>query len=78
MIKFILVMQLCYSATQVCIPPIQAGQYFNSHKECSLVGYRTGHDIILNREDKEVNDTRAFVKFWCIEKKIENEKKVDT
>jgi len=77
MLKFILVLQLCYSTTQVCIPPIQTGTLFNTHKECSLMGYKTGFDIISNKSDEEVNTTRAYIKFWCLEQKVKDEKKIE-
>jgi hypothetical protein len=42
MIKFVLVMQMCFTLTQTCLPPIKSVELYDTHKDCSLAGYKEG------------------------------------
>jgi len=78
MTKFLLIFQMCYSITGTCLPPVQE-QIYNSHRECSLNGYYKAHEFIVAMPEKQIEDRRAIITFWCEPHKIEkNEKKIDT
>jgi hypothetical protein len=72
MIKFVLVMQMCFTLSQTCVQPIRYTDLFDTHKECSLLGYKNAYAIIENRPDYEVNEQKAMITFWCLEEKVEN------
>tara|TARA_B100000029_G_C17273951_1_gene850888 strand:- start:51 stop:272 length:222 start_codon:yes stop_codon:yes gene_type:complete len=67
MIKFVLMMQMCFTLTQTCLPPIKSVELYDTHKDCSLAGYKNGYAIIESRPDYEVNKQKAMITFWCIE-----------
>ena len=78
MIKFLLVFQMCYSVSQICLPPMNEKVY-ETHRECALNGYYKAHEFIAQMPKEQVEDNRTFIKFWCLPKKEveENEKKIN-
>ena len=76
--KFILILQMCYAAQNMCIPPMELKIIYPSHKECALAGYKQSGSLIQEMDSKLVNDNKILIKFWCLEKKVVNEKKIDT
>ena len=80
MLKFILVLQLCYGATGVCFTPLTSPEYiFDDYKSCTLKGYEQG-SIFIEKLDDTVMITRPMVRFWCEEKTIKKneEEKINT
>ena len=78
MVKFILILQMCYAIQNMCIPPMEIATIYSSHKECALAGYKRAGFLIEEIDSKLINDNKILIKFWCLEKKVENEKKIDT
>ena len=76
--KFILILQLCYAAQNMCLPPMELKSVYPSHKECAIAGYKQAGSFIEAMDSKLVNDNKMLIKFWCLEKKVKNEKKIDT
>ena len=76
--KFILILQMCYAAQNMCIPPMELTIIYPSHKECALAGYQQAGSLIKEMDSKLVNDNKILIKFWCLEKKVVDEKKIDT
>ena len=76
--KFILILQMCYAVQSTCIPPMEITTIYPSHKECALAGYKQSGSLIQEIDSKLVNDNKILIKFWCLEKKVVNEKKIDT
>ena len=72
MIKFALVLQMCFTLSQTCVQPIRYTDLFDTHKECSLAGYKNAYAIIESKPDYEVNKQRPMVTFWCLEEEVEN------
>ena len=75
--KFILILQMCYAIQNTCIPPMEITTIYPSHKECALAGYKQAGFIIQEMDFKLVNDNKILIKFWCLEKKVVDEKKID-
>jgi len=78
MVKFILILQMCYATQNMCLPPMELTTIYSSYKECGLAGYNQSSSIIQEMDSKLINDNKILIKFWCLEKKVENEKKIDT
>jgi len=72
MIKFALVFQMCFTLTQTCLSPIKSVELYDTHKDCSLAGYKNAYIIIESRPNSEVNKQKAMITFWCLEEKVEN------
>jgi len=72
MIKFALVLQMCFTLSQTCVQPIRYTDLFDTHKECSLAGYKNAYAIIESRPDYEVNKQKAMITFWCLEEKVKD------
>ena len=76
MIKFLLIFQMCYQASGMCVLPMQEKTY-DTFRECSLVGYTKAHELILSLPEEKVNQYQTIIKFWCESRKIkEDEKKI--
>jgi len=74
MIKFLLVIQMCYQASGMCLPPMEEKVY-NTFRECSLTGYTKAHKFILALPEEKVNQYQTIIKFWCETQKPEKTKK---
>ena len=44
--KFILILQMCYAAHNMCVPPMELTTIYPSHKECAIAGYKRSGSII--------------------------------
>jgi len=76
MLKFLLVFQMCYQASNMCLPPMEEKVY-DTFRECSLIGYTKAHKFILALPEEKVNQYQTIIKFWCESRKIkEDEKKI--
>lgn len=72
MIKFILVLQLCFVGAD-CYPPITNEELvFDKWNACAIAGYEKSI-IIMNELDK-IEQDKPLVRFWCSE---QHEKKTD-
>jgi len=65
--KYVLVMYVCSILTQSCengsIPSLE----FQTHKDCSLMGYKLAYMGVYEMEDKRVNLEKIAIKFECRE-----------
>ena len=75
--KFILILQMCYATQNMCLPPMELPTIYPSYKECGLAGYKQAGSLIQEMDSKLVNDNKILIKFWCLEKKVVDEKKID-
>jgi len=73
-IKFLLVIQMCYQASGMCLPPMEEKVY-NTFRECSLTGYTKAHKFILALPEEKVNQYQTIIKFWWEPQKPEKTKK---
>jgi len=67
MIKFMLIMQMCSLVEKECLPPIKSTEVFNSHYECSRVGYIRALKIIDEIGEDLVNQVKIQAHFTCKE-----------
>ena len=67
MIKFMLIMQMCSLVEKECLPPIKSTEVFNSHYECSRVGYIRAVNIMDEIGEELVNKARIQAHFTCKE-----------
>ena len=74
MLKFLLVFQMCYQASNMCLPPMEEKVY-DTFRECSLTGYTKAHKFILALPEEKVNQYQTIIKFWCESQKPEKTKK---
>jgi len=72
--KFLLVIQMCYQASGMCLPPMEEKVY-DTFRECSLTGYIKAHEFILALPEEKVNQYQTIIKFWCKTQKPEKTKK---
>jgi len=68
MIKFILVLKVCYAVAQFCGPGIESTVTYDSFYDCGVAGYKYAGEIIESLPPEQVNQTQTFIKFYCFEK----------
>ena len=78
MLKFILVIQLCYGATGVCFSPLTNADFiYDDYKSCILQGYEQGAKFISELDDQSMK-SKPLIRFWCEEKVINEKEKINT
>ena len=66
--KFILVLQICLSIAQTCMPPIKADNIlYDSWYDCGKAGYKSAYEILDKLTKVEVNKAKTMIQFRCIE-----------
>ena len=75
MLKFVLVIQMCYAMQGVCNLPMPSDVKYETHKICALEGYKKAGELIGELDSDLVNKNRILFKFWCIEQKKEDDVK---
>jgi len=78
MLEFVLVIQMCYAMQGVCNLPMPSDVKYETHQKCALEGYRKAGEMISELDAGLVNKNRILFKFWCIEQKDDEEKKINT
>ena len=71
MIKYLLVIKICYAVAQFCGPPLESNVLYDSFRSCALEGYTKAHEIILAFPPVQVEATQTLVKFYCIQKEMD-------
>jgi hypothetical protein len=66
MFKYALIFSICSMMNQNCIDHTQR-LYFKTHYECLEAGYKTGDKIVKSLNPKEVNESKLYVTFGCLE-----------
>ena len=75
MFKYALIFSICSMIDQNCIENSQR-LYFKTHYECLEAGYKTGNEIVKSLNPKEVNESKLYVTFSCLELEDHEEKKI--
>ena len=75
MLKFVLVIQMCYAMQGVCNLPMPSDVKYETHQICALEGYKKAGELIGELDSDLVNKNRILFKFWCIEQKKEDDVK---
>ena len=71
MIKYLLVIKICYAIAQFCGPGLESNILYDNFRDCALEGYTKSHEIILSMPPVQVESTQTIIKFYCIEKETE-------
>ena len=66
--KFILVLQICSSIAQSCMPPIKADNIlYDSWYDCGKAGYKSAYEILDKLTKVDVNKAKTMIQFRCVE-----------
>ena len=63
--KFVLALILCSQTQQICMPPHQWPELFNSQYDCLMFGYKESEKKMKEIGREEVNKHNIYVKFYC-------------
>jgi hypothetical protein len=63
--KFVLALILCSQTQQICMPPHQWPELFNSQYDCLMFGYKESEKKMKEIGRKEVNEHSMFIRFTC-------------
>ena len=63
--KFVLALILCSQTQQICMPPHQWPELFNSQYDCLMFGYKESEKKLREIGREEVNKDNIYVKFYC-------------
>lgn len=69
--KFALVIYICSSLHQVCMPELKAGK-FDSLYDCGIAGYEKAGKVLRNINREDFNKEQLLVSFICSEIKNDN------
>ena len=69
--KFALVIYICSSLHQVCMPELKAGE-FDSLYDCGIAGYEKAANVLKNINREDFNKEQLLVSFICAEVKNDN------
>jgi hypothetical protein len=64
-LKFVLALILCSQTQQICMPPHQWPELFNSQYDCLMFGYKESQKKMKEIGRKEVNEHNMFIRFTC-------------
>ena len=68
--KFILTLILCSQTQQICMPPYQWTDLFNSQYDCLMFGYEESQKKMKEIGREEVNKHNIYVKFYCTPQEV--------
>ena len=68
--KFILTLILCSQTQQICMPPYQWSDLFNSQHDCLMFGYEESKNKMQEIGREEVNKHSIYVKFYCTPQEV--------
>jgi hypothetical protein len=68
--KFILALVICSQVQQVCMPPYQWPDTFDSQYDCLMFGYEESMAKMEEIGRAEINKHGMFVKFYCTPDKL--------
>ena len=68
--KFILTLILCSQTQQICMPPYQWTDLFNSQYDCLMFGYEESKNKMQEIGREEVNKHSIYVKFYCTQQEV--------
>ena len=63
--KFILTLILCSQTQQICMPPYQWTDLFNSQYDCLMFGYEESQTKIEEVGIEDINKYGMYIKFTC-------------
>ena len=63
--KFVLALILCSQTQQMCMPPHQWPELFNTQYDCLMFGYKESQKKMQEIGRTEVNKHSMFIRFTC-------------
>ena len=63
--KFLLSLVFCSGLYSACMPPIPMSEIYDSYYDCIQAGYVESFEKMEEIGSKEVNRSKAFIKFYC-------------
>ena len=63
--KFILALVICSQVQQVCMPPYQWPETFNTQYDCMIFGYEESLKKMKEIGKQEVNQYNMYIRFTC-------------
>ena len=70
MTEFILVLFLCSATHNTCLPPYQYHLPFKDAHNCMVTGYEESAKKMREIGPEDVNKSRIYIKFDCLERAI--------
>ena len=67
--KIILIIYICSSVSNICLPPLKHDAVFTDIQSCMLKGYKEGYNWTQKLGKDIINKDRIYVKFRCLEEK---------
>lgn len=65
--KFILILTLCSSINNSCMPPVSIDELYQSHYDCAYDGYKVSGETLVTFGQDKVNQERFYISFVCKE-----------
>ena len=63
--QYALLIQLCFSISQQCLPSMEIKPYYSSHYQCGIAGYQMSIKMLQGLGYAKTNSMRAMVRFHC-------------
>ena len=67
--KILLIIYICSSVSNTCLPPFKYDGIFTDVQSCMLKGYQEGYNWTQKLGKEEINTNKVYVKFRCFEEK---------
>ena len=65
--KILLIIYICSSVSNTCLPPLKYDGIFSDVHSCMLKGYQEGYNWTQKLGKEEINKNKVYVKFRCFE-----------
>jgi hypothetical protein len=69
--KFALIIYICSTLHQVCMPEIKSGEFLDMY-DCAIAGYEKSSNVLKSMERKDFIKEQLIVNFRCVEIKHDN------
>ncbi len=69
--KFSLVIYICSTLHQICMPEIKAGEFYDYY-DCGIAGYEKAAEVLKSIDKQDFNKEQLLVSFRCLEIKNDN------
>ena len=63
--KYVLLIQICYSIMQQCSPSVEIKPYYSSYYECGIAGYQTSIKMFQQLGYSQINTNKINIRFSC-------------
>jgi|TARA_X000001388_G_scaffold74788_2_gene68371 hypothetical protein len=67
--KFVLIMTMCSALNHSCVQP-QTINFYDTWKECVMVGYKKSIEVLNEIPNDTLEDQRTYTRFACQENNL--------